>query len=371
MKNAYVDVDLGALAENVRRVRGALPERVALMMVVKANAYGHGTYEVARRAARAGVGWFAVAHLHEALEVRRAAPGAEIVVMGVAGAEDVPALLDARLHALAVSLEQGRALAAAARAAGRALPVHVKVDTGMGRLGMHWEDAAGEASGLLEEPGLEVRGLCTHFARVDAGEEDPAREQYRRFHGVAGAIEARARRPLFKHVSSSRAALLHPEWDLDGVRPGIVLYGYGASSPGGRFVTRPILEWRTRVMQARRVPARFAVGYYGTYVTPAPTTIAVIGLGYADGYLRALSNKAHVLIGGRRCRVVGRVSMNWITVDVGPYANVRQGDEVVLLGRQGNQEIWADELAILCRTIPYEILTGINASIDRRYSGGD
>ena len=367
MKSSWIEIDRAVLRDNLQCIRGALPAATEAVLVVKANAYGHGLAETARCAAGAGVRWFAVAYLDEALAVREAAPDAQIVVLGVADAADVPVMLERRIIPIAVSAEHGRALGAEARRGGARLPVHLKIDTGMGRMGILWPQAAAEGGALLEEPGLDVQGLCTHFARVEPGEQDPARVQAERFFTVAGALEARAGRRLFRHVSSSRAMLCHPEWDLDGVRPGIIAYGYGASDESGRVRTRPVLQWKTRVMQARRVPAQFAVGYYGTYVTPAPTTLAVIGLGYADGYLRTLSNKSHVLIGGRRCRVVGRVSMNWITVDVGPYGRVAQSDEVVLIGRQGNQEIWADELATLCRTIPYEILTGINATIERRY----
>jgi alanine racemase len=172
---------------------------------------------------------------------------------------------------------------------------------------------------------------------------------------------------VFKHLSSSRAALYFPEWDFGGIRHGIDLYGYGASDPKGRFQMEPILQWKARVAQVKAVPAGFSVGYYGTHTTEYPTQIATVAVGYADGYNRALSNRGDVLIGGRRCAVVGRVSMNWITVDIGPDANVCAGDEVVLIGEQGDDAIWADELSKICRTIPYEILTSISALLERRY----
>ncbi len=369
MKPSRVEVDLGALAENAGRLRATLGPSTALMLVVKADAYGHGAVPVVRRAVAEGVPWFAVAYVQEALAIRPAAGDARIAVLGVAEPAEVPALLEHRITPIVVDVGHGRALAAEARRAGRPLPVHVKIDTGMGRLGIHWPDAAEAGRALLAEDGLRVEGLCTHFARVEEGAEDPAREQMRRFADTAAALEDAAGRRLFKHVSSSRAMLLHGEWDLDAVRPGIIAYGYGAADPGGRVLTRPVLQWKASVAQVRRVPAGFPVGYYSTYVTRGPTTLAVLAAGYADGYLRTLSNKAHVLIGGRRCRVVGRVSMNWITVDAGPYAHVEAGDEAVLVGRQGNQEIWADELATLCRTIPYEILTNIHAAVPRAYIG--
>ena len=192
---------------------------------------------------------------------------------------------------------------------------------------------------------------------------EAAATQYERFAVIADAHST----GLFKHLSSSRAFLYHPEWDFDAVRIGIALFGYGTNEEGMRVRTRPILQWKSRVIQVKEVPAGTGVGYYGTYVTPGPTTLATIALGYADGYLRTLSNRADVLIGGKRRKVVGRVSMNWITVDVGQDGAVHPGDEVVLIGEQGGESIWADDLAKLCRTIPYEILTGINPAIERKY----
>lgn len=367
MYESCVEIDCARLRDNLRAILAALDGRTEPVLVVKAQAYGHGTGPVAACAARAGIRWFAVAHMREALQVRAAAPDARLVLLGIAHGEDVPILLEQRILPIVVSVEQAQDLAAAARAAGARLPVHLKLDTGMGRYGLYWKEAYEEGLAILRLPELEVEGLCTHFARVEHGEEDPAAGQAHRFLELAAAFEKAAGRHLFKHMSNSRALLLHPEWDLDGVRPGIIAYGYGASDDAGRIRTRPVLEWKTRVLQVRRVPAHFPVGYYSTYVTPAPTTLAVLGLGYADGYLRALSNRGHVLIRGRRCRVVGRISMNWMTVDAGPYSEVQTGDEAVLIGRQGNQKIWADELAVICHTIPYEILAGINPLLERRY----
>lgn len=366
MSCSWVEIHADTLRANLRAIRQALSPGTGLMFVVKSNAYGHDATLVARCAAAEGTAWFTVAQVGEAEPVRAAAPAANVLVLGAPFAGDVPALVEHRLIATVVGLDHARALGAEAERRGARLPVHLKIDTGMGRLGMHWEAAAAESAEILKIAGLDVRGICTHFARVEPGEEDPARAQMARFVPVADAADRAAGRRLFRHVSNSRAVLHHPEWDGDGIRPGMLLYGYGASSEEGRVRTRPVLHWKTRVVQARRVPAGFSVGYYGTYRTPAATTLAVLGLGYAEGYLRTLSNRGHVLIRGRRCRVVGRVSMNWITADAGPYGEVAEGDEVALIGRQGNQEIWADELAVLCRTIPYEILTGIRDGIPRR-----
>jgi len=369
MRRSWVEVDLNALAENIRAIRAGLSPRTEIIFVVKADAYGHGAVPVARKAAACGVKWFAVAFPDEAVEVRRAAPEAELLLLGVAAAEDVPTLQEHRITPIVVDEEQGRELAAAAADRGTRLPVHVKIDTGMGRLGIPWTDAYDVICRLADRPGIQVTGLCSHFAKVEPDDDGQARQQAERFCSICRQVEEALGRRLFKHMSSSRAFLYRREWDLDGVRPGIALYGYGTGETWVRARTRPILSWKAEVIQVKRLPAGHPIGYYGTYRTRHETEIAVIAAGYADGYLRMLSNRGAVLIHGRRCPVVGRVSMNWITVEVGPGSGVRRGDEAVLIGRQGEEEIWADELATLCRTIPYEILTEIDPRLERRYLG--
>ncbi len=367
MKRSWVEVDLRTLDENIQSVRHGLRHGGEIMYVVKANAYGHGLVPVATRAAAAGVKWFAVAYLQEALPLRAALADVDILILGVVASTDVAALLEHRITPIAVSEQHGAELGAAAAALGRKLPVHLKIDTGMGRLGILWEEAEQAIERLSREPGLDIRGICTHFATVKPSNLASAKSQAERFTAACTVAERHVGRRLFKHVASSRAFLYVHGWDFDAVRPGIALYGYGANNASVRVRTRPILQWKTNVVQVKRLPANFPVGYYGAYVTPAPTCVATLCIGYADGYPRLLSNKGHVLIRGRRRPVVGRISMNWVTVDVGPDTDVREGDEVVLVGEQGGAFIWADELATLCQTIPYEILTDINPMLERRY----
>lgn len=363
MQHSWVEINLNRLKSNVRALRASIPSETAVMFVVKADAYGHGMVPVAKAAAEEGINWFAVAFLDEALKVRAALPEVNILVLGLVLPEHVGELLKKRIFAVVTCLEHGLALAGAARAGGKTLPVHLKVDTGMGRLGVQWGEVAETVKALNDAGGLELAGVCSHFARVEPDQPDHASAQAVKFNEALKHLPEN----IFKHLSSSRAALYFPGWDLDGIRQGIVLYGYGANDSRGRFQTRPILQWKARVVQVKKVPADFAVGYYGTYRTEYPTQIATLAVGYADGYNRALSNKGDVLIGGRRCAVVGRVSMNWITADVGPDAKVKTGDEAVLIGEQGDEAVWADELSKICRTIPYEILTSINAALERKY----
>ncbi len=367
MKHSWVEVDLGKLERNLKAVQAAMRPETALIFVVKANAYGHGMAPVARRAAKAGVKWFAVAYLHEALALREAVAEADILVIGAVEPGDAPVLAEQRITPIVVDEPHGVALAAAAHAAGKTLAVHLKIDTGMGRLGVPWEEAAAVYERLSRKPGLDIRGLCTHFASVEVRRPSLAPTQMERFQQVEQALARRGAKKLFRHVSSSRGLLNRRDWDFEGVRPGIIVYGYGARREDLRLRTEPILQWKTGVMQVKKVPAGTTVGYVSTYTTPAPTTLATLAVGYADGYHRALSNKGFVLVGGCRCPVLGRVSMNWITVDLGPDSAVRAGDEAVLIGEQGGESVWADDLARLAMTIPYEILTSIHPSAERKY----
>ncbi len=367
---SWVEVDLARLRGNAGAVRDSLAG-ADLIAVIKADAYGHGLEAVAAALARGGVKRFAVAYPAEAAAVRGAAPQAELIlVLGAACPAEVPRMVRERITPVVVSAAHAQALDAAAQAAGLRLGVHVKLDTGMGRLGFVCPAETAQAAAICRLPGLDVQGVCTHFAMVEP-EKKPgaARGQVDKFKQAVSAIEAAAGRRLFRHMSSSRAALLLPDCDHDAVRVGISLYGYGAAEPDKRFATAPVLQWKSCVLQVKTVPAGFAVGYYASYKTAAPTDLATISCGYTDGYQRHLGNKGHVLIRGRRRPVVGRVSMNWISADLGPDSGVQAGDEVVLIGEQGGERIWADELAKHCNTIAYEILTGISRQIERRYLG--
>ncbi len=367
---SWVEVDLNRLRGNATAIRAAL-RGADLIAVVKADAYGHGLAASAAALAGASVRRFAVAYVAEAAAVRAAAPDAELIlVLGAAQAADVPHMLRERIVPVVVSSAHAQELSAAAVAAGGRLPVHLKLDTGMGRLGFVVPAELEPAAAAARLPGLDAQGVCTHFAMVMPSKKfESAHEQDEKFRQALPAIEAAAGRRLFRHMSSSSAALHLPACDQDSVRVGIALYGYGAAQKNRRFATVPVLQWKARVMQVKSVPAGFAVGYFSSYRTAAPTDLATISCGYTDGYQRHLGNKGHVLIGGKRRPVVGRVSMNWISADLGPDSGVRAGDEVVLIGEQGGERIWADELAKHCGTIPYEILTGISRQIERRFVG--
>ncbi len=367
MYQSWVEIDLGQIRKNVNALRQAIPTEISILFVVKANAYGHGIVPISRAAAEAGIDWFAVAHLEEALRLRAVLPNVHLLVLGVLDPSDVGCAIQNRILPVIANRNHGEELAAEAKRLGITLKAHLKIDTGMGRIGVQWDEVESVGIAIKNASNIELTGVCSHFAAVDPDMPDAACEQTRKFNHALKFLP----KNLFRHISSSRATLYFPEWDFDGIRPGIVLYGYGASDPGGRFYTRPILQWKTQIVQIKSVLANYSIGYLGTYKTDGPTRIATLAVGYADGYNRALSNCGDVLVHGRRCAVLGRVSMNWITIDLGPTLHAKIGDEVVLIGKQGNDTIWASELSALSRTIPYEILTSINASIERRYFNGE
>lgn len=360
-RNAWIELDFELLCRNLAAIRARLGSATEIIQVIKANAYGHGMVAVAPRLHECGVRWFLVARMDEAVALRALLPGAEILLLGAVWPGDLSELRIHRITPVLLSEEQALDLAAAARREGFALPCHVKVDTGMGRFGLPWGRAAELISRLQAQGGLDIRGVCMHFASAGRVGDAFTAVQKDRFAQVVEGCRARGLAPLFKHVSNSAAFSSHPELDYDGVRVGILAFGYGGRRASSRAQTRPLLQWKTRVLQVKRVPAGFPVSYLGTHVTPAPTCLATIDIGYSDGLPRLMSNKGHVLVGGRRARVVGRVTMNFTVVDVGPEAAVRPGDEVVLIGSQGDETLWADELARWCQTIPYEILTNIRS----------
>lgn len=367
MRKSWIEIDLGRLRKNIRNIRSALAPATQTIFIVKADAYSHGLTALVEVAVEEGTEWFGVAYLDEALAVRAAAPSCDILILGVVEPEDVELLAKNNITALVVSAEHAAGLGARARELGVSISVHLKLDSGMGRLGILPSDFKREARAIAAVAGVQITGLCSHFSKVEPNQPEAIEKQIKYFRNSGQVLEEICGRNVLKHIASSRACFLNSEWDYDAVRLGIVVYGYGASATFGRFHTDPILQWKTSVMQVRELPAGHPISYYGTYETETDTRMAVIALGYADGYLRTLSNRGCVLIRGKRYPVVGRVTMNWICVDVGDDSDVSVGDEVVVLGEQGNASVWAGELAQYCRTIPYEIVTGINPGIPRHY----
>lgn len=366
----WVEINTSVFADNIRNIRAAVARNAEVILVVKANAYGHGLEMLVNRASKEGLQWFAVATFDEAVRIRKILSDAKIVMVSVLKSKDVLAAAEFNIVPVIVSEEHASELSTALGE--EQIDCHIKIDTGMGRLGIGWESAADIAEKIMRMKGLNIKGLCTHFASSDGDDRTFLDEQFRRFCLVRGALTEKGMGHLFCHASNSGAVTLDGALDLDGVRPGIMLYGYRsvrkAEIEKRPIITRPFLTWKTSVLQVKNVPAGFPVGYDSTFKTEKASKIAIIDVGYSNGFPRHLSNKGFVLVGGRKCPVVGRVTMNLVTVDVGIASAVKVGDEAVLIGSQGEVSIWADEIAHLCSTISYEILTNIKTT-DRREVG--
>ncbi|MEE9276213.1 MAG: alanine racemase [bacterium] len=365
---AYIDLD--ALSENLAAVRGRLGPGRETLAVVKAEAYGHGAPEAAEAFLRGGARLLGVATVEEAAALRAFSKEgplarASILVMSGAAPAEAPRIAAFDLEAAVWDIAQVEALSAAARAAGRRLRLHLKVDSGMGRLGAAPAEAADFLRAAAAMEGIEVAGLMSHLAQAEEeGGEAPTRAQFEVIRDLAGDLRAKGLLPPLLHCANSAGGLLFPDAPGEIVRAGIALYGCPPAAAEG-VTLRPAMRWRSAVIQVREIAAGAPVGYGGAYRRSTPGRIAVVSAGYGDGYPRLLSNRGDALVGGRRVPVAGRVSMDMLTLDVSGLDEVRAGDEAVLLGAQGEERIRAEELADRAETIPYEILCGVGGRVPR------
>lgn len=365
-------IDLSAISHNIREIRRVTASSAGVMAVVKADGYGHGAVEVSRTALAGGAEWLGVARAAEGTALRNAGLEAPVLVLGYTPPEQYREVLAGQLVQAVYNREMGLDLAEAARRAGIKARVHLKVDTGMGRLGwLAGPGAWGEMLDLAKNPHLELEGIFTHFAAADDLDQSYTLEQLRKFRELTEQLRRSGLEFPLRHAANSAALLGLPETHLDLVRAGIAIYGLNPSDQVyySNVTLRPALELKARVAYCKEAPAGFAVSYGCTYRTCRATCLATLPLGYADGYPRLLSSRGEVLIHGCRAPVVGRVCMDQIMVDVGNIQNVRAGDEAVLIGRQGGEEISAGEVAAKVGTIHYEIVSQINARVPRVYLG--
>ena len=338
------------------------------MAIVKANAYGHGAVEIVLALARLGVGRIAVASLEEGIALRQAGISASIVVLGALFEEQVSDLV---AHQLTPVVSDGRilsALAQAARSHSASYPIHLKVETGMGRLGLSSEELFSLLDNPLLRSPLQVEGMMTHLPDADGKDSTFTERQLGAFRLMVEQVRQRGFSIPLVHTANSAAIVRFPDAHFSLVRPGIMLYGYHtlpATVPAPDL--RPVLSLHTTIAQLRTIPPGGTVSYNGTFVAARPTRIAVLPIGYADGYSRQLSHRGLVLIRGRRAPIVGLVCMDMIMVDVTDIAQVQVGETVTLIGQQGGESIWADEVAGWIDTIPYEVLCGIGSRVPRLY----
>jgi alanine racemase len=370
-----IEVSRGALAHNIALFRRLLSPGTALMAVVKANAYGHGLQQVAGVCVSSGVEMLGVHTADEVIALRRQGVSLPIMVMGYLAPKQVAEVVDPGVHVLLSSYQVLEALGAHGRRLGISPPVHVKVDTGTHRQGVNPGDVAALAA-AARDAGLTVAGIATHFANIeDTTDHSYAYLQLERFREAVTAVQERVGRVRWVHAACSAAALLFREADFGMVRVGISLYGHWPSKETylswllehGRDGVKlePALAWRVLVGQVKDVEAGAPVGYGLTYRPTRASRIAVLPVGYAEGYPRALSNRARVLVHGRAAPVIGRVCMNVVMVDVTDVPDVRDGDVVTLIGSDGAERVTAEELAENAGTINYEILARLSPSLPR------
>ncbi len=371
----WAEIDLQAIAHNVRELRRITRPEAALMVAVKANAYGHGAVEVARTALQNGAAGLGVARIEEGLDLRRAGIRAPILVFGYTPASKADQLLNHDLTATVYTVHHAAQLAEAAAARQRTIDIHIKVDTGMGRLGVQHQElrlqnpegATAEILQIARMQGLALKGIFTHFATSDATDKTFAQRQFHRFSQLLCRLEAAGLPRPVRHAANSGAIIDMPETHLDMVRAGISVYGL-APSPEvdcSRIDLHPALTLKARIVHIKTVPAGTPISYGCTYVTPAATKIATVPVGYGDGYSRLLSNKGSMLAGRKRAPITGRVCMDLTMIDIGSDSEAKVGDEVVLISRQGTEMITADEIASLLNTINYEIVTTVMARVPR------
>ncbi len=365
----WAEVDLKNLRANLSALKRSLVSKhTEILAVVKADAYGHGMKVVARELARQGVAFFGVANIDEALELRKALPAAKILVLGTFHEQQLPLYLSARIRPSISSLEDMRLVQRAAQRKKTPFAVHVKIDTGMGRLGVWWEDAEAFFHQAVKMRRVRIEGVYTHFSSADHKDGSITTKQIALFNGTLALLKRLNIHPRYFHAANSLGAIRFHKTHLNLVRPGIVLYGLNPYR-GGRLSIKlkPLLCLKTRISFLKKTAKGRSISYGATYHTSKPTWIATLPVGYSHGYRLGLSNKAHVIVRGRRCPVVGRVTMDHTLVDVGHVPGVKRWDEVTLIGKQGRVEISAEDIASLMQTIPYEVVCSIHSRIPRFY----
>lgn len=369
---SWIEIDAGAIGRNLDAFRSIVTSGTAVMAVVKANAYGHGLEVVAPVAAK-HADWLGVNSLEEALTVQELGIARPIAILGHTEPARLDNVVSGEFRQVVYRLDVAAALSGYAQNRGTTARVHVKVETGTHRQGVDLETLSGFVKEMLDLPNLEIEGVYTHFANIeDTLDPTFAQFQIEEFRRAIAIVKEAGAKPSWIHASATSGALLYPETGFNMIRVGIGTYGIWPSREtqlasrerGRRIALTPALTWKTRIAQVKSIKPGEFVGYGLTYQASHPMKVAILPIGYYDGYDRKLSNCGRVLVGGQAVPVVGRVMMNMIAIDV-THVEVSPDDEVVLIGRQGNAEIRVEELAEKAGTIAYEVLSRINPEIPR------
>jgi alanine racemase len=361
-------IDLSAIQHNLGLVRRIVGPKVKIMAAVKADAYGHGIVEVSRIARQSGAEWLGVGSAWEGKHLREAGIDGPILVLGPTLARESPLIITYRLSQVISSGELAEALSAEAQRQDHDVGIHLKVDSGMGRLGIRPEEALPICGRLRRLTRLRFEGLMTHFAVAHQRDKGFTRAQLESFQRTAQTLEQEGFHFPLRHAANSAAIIDLPESHLDMVRPGIMLYGHFPSAEVSHELRlRPALTFRTEIGHLKSLQPGESVSYGRLFIAPRQTRVAILPVGYADGYHRGLSHQAFVLVHGQSAPVIGVICMNMTAVDVTDIPEASVGDEIVLFGRQGNAEVSAEQVANWLNTIPYEVLTSIGRRVERIY----
>lgn len=369
LRPVWAEIDLDAIAHNIREIRRITASKAVVMGIVKANGYGHGAVEVARTILANGAERLGVAVLEEGRQLREAGISVPILVLGAALPETALAMLHYDLTPTVCTYDGAKALSAAAKALGKEVKVHIKVDTGMGRIGVFPDEKGAQLiKEIAELPNLQIEGIFTHFAAADEKNKEYTLSQFDKFLGFTSKLEEMGIEIPIRHVANSAALLDLPQTHLDMVRPGIILYGlYPSQEVERKIQLRPAMALKAKVVYVKEVPEGAAISYGRTFVAQEKCKILSLPMGYADGFSRLLSNKGEVLVKGRRVRIVGRVCMDQCLALYEGDENAEIGEEVVIMGQQGEEEISAEEIADHLGTINYEVVCMVGGRVPRKY----
>lgn len=365
----YADVDLNAIRHNIRETRRSIKENTRIMAVVKANAYGHGAVRVSH-ALYDLVDAYGVAMIEEALELRRSGIDKSILILGYTGEQWYPEVIRENISQTVYTWEMAEKLDQTAGDMGKKAIIHIKLDTGMGRIGFApTRENIRVVKQIAGLPNLEIEGIFTHFARADEGTVLPIEEPFRQYTSFVAGLEAEGIRIPFKHVSNSASIISFPEGNLNMVRSGITTYGLYPSSqvPKDILHLRPAMQWKAVISYVKQIPPGTSISYGGTFTADHTMKVATVPVGYADGMKRDLSNKGYVLIHGKKAAILGRICMDQFMADVTDIPEAAAGDEVTIFGRDGEREIPVEEIADLSHSFNYEFVCGITARVPRRY----
>ncbi len=364
----FAEIDLNSFSHNLKLIRLKVGRDKKIISIIKADAYGHGAVEIAKSASVSGADMLGVSTVGEGIELREAKIESPILVLGGCPKEDAEWIVSYNLKSIIYSLDAVLGLSKEAERRSKTADVHIKVDTGMGRIGIQPNEAREFVKKVNSLKNINIEGILTHFATAYEVNRDFTERQIKTFKGVIEELKQDGYSFPYIHASNSAAIVNYPESYFNTVRPGIILYG---STPFDfaveDFSIKPVMSWKTSIVHLHNTPEKTGISYGRKFVTKRDSIIATIPVGYADGYSRSLSNKVQVLIGGRRVNQVGTICMDMCMIDVTDLPDVKAGDEVVLIGRQGNEEIRVEEIASLAGTIPYEIFCSIGRRVRRIY----